>query len=56
MDPTELLEIIQKRRSVRVYRKGKVTDRQLGLILEGARWAPSGANTQPLGVHRHAGS
>jgi 5,6-dimethylbenzimidazole synthase len=47
MDPKNLLEIIQKRRSVRVYKKGKVTDQQLEFILEAARWAPSGANTQP---------
>ncbi|MFQ5683827.1 MAG: nitroreductase family protein [Candidatus Binatia bacterium] len=44
---TWLLEVIQKRRSVRVYKPGKVTDKQLEMILEGARWAPSGANTQP---------
>ena len=47
MDPKNLLEIIQTRRSVRVYKTGKVTDQQLQLILEAARWAPSGANTQP---------
>src|SRR5688572_14635981 len=47
MDPKNLLEIIQTRRSIRVYKKGKVTDEQLELILEAARWAPSGANTQP---------
>ncbi|MGH7823781.1 MAG: nitroreductase family protein [Candidatus Binatia bacterium] len=47
MDTEELLNIIQKRRSVRVYKRGKVSDRQLELILEAARWAPSGANTQP---------
>ena len=38
---------IQKRRSVRVYKTGKVSDEQLQTILEAARWAPSGANTQP---------
>lgn len=43
----ELLGVIQKRRSVRVYKTGKVTDEQLQAILEAARWAPSGANTQP---------
>ena len=39
MDPQNLLEVIQTRRSVRVYKKGKVTDQQLELILEAARWA-----------------
>src|ERR1044072_3270952 len=47
MDTDNLLKIIQHRRSVRVYKTGKVTDKQLETILEAARWAPSGANTQP---------
>ncbi len=47
MNSAGLLQIIKKRRSVRVYKSGKVTDKQLEMILEAARWAPSGANTQP---------
>jgi nitroreductase len=47
MDTDELMKIIRTRRSVRVYKRGKVTDEQLQTILEAARWAPSGANTQP---------
>ena len=47
MDTENLLNIIRRRRSVRVYKTGKVSDRQLETILEAARWAPSGANTQP---------
>ncbi len=47
MDGEELLSIIRKRRSVRVYKSGRVTDKQLDMILEAGRWAPSGANTQP---------
>jgi nitroreductase len=47
MDTENLLKIIQRRRSVRVYKSGKVSDKQLEAILEAARWAPSGANTQP---------
>jgi nitroreductase len=42
-----LMSVMQKRRSVRVYKSGKVSDAQLNTILEAARWAPSGANTQP---------
>jgi nitroreductase len=42
-----LLEVIRRRRSVRVYKKGKVSEQQLADILEAARWAPSGANSQP---------
>jgi nitroreductase len=47
MDTENLLKIMQHRRSVRVYKTGKVTNQQLNTILEAARWAPSGANTQP---------
>jgi nitroreductase len=47
MDTENLLKIIRTRRSVRVYKSGKVSDTQLETILEAARWAPSGANTQP---------
>jgi nitroreductase len=42
-----LAGVIRQRRSVRVYKTGKVSDAQLEAILEAARWAPSGANTQP---------
>ncbi|MGH7774722.1 MAG: nitroreductase family protein [Candidatus Binatia bacterium] len=47
MNSRDLLNVIRKRRSVRVYKTGKVTDGQLEAILEAARWAPSGANSQP---------
>jgi nitroreductase len=47
MRPDGLLKLIQRRRSVRVYKTGKVSNHQLETILEAARWAPSGANTQP---------
>ena len=47
MNSAALLRVIKKRRSVRVYKAGKVSDKQLAAILEAARWAPSGANTQP---------
>lgn len=50
MKAQELLEVIDKRRSVRVYRKGRITKAQLELILEAARLAPSGANSQPWEV------
>lgn len=47
MDTDELMKIIRTRRSVRVYKGGKISDAQMETILEAARWAPSGANTQP---------
>ena len=47
MNSEKFLALVRTRRSVRVYRTGEVTDKQLEMILEAARWAPSGANTQP---------
>lgn len=47
MKTDDLLSVIRTRRSVRVYKTGKVSGQQLATILEAARWAPSGANTQP---------
>jgi nitroreductase len=47
MDSKTFLELVRARRSVRVYKSGKVSEKQLETILEAARWAPSGANTQP---------
>jgi len=47
MDTEKLLVLMRTRRSVRVYKKGRVTAEQLDTILEAARWAPSGANSQP---------
>lgn len=47
MKRKKFLDLVRLRRSVRVYRTGKITDKQLEMILEAARWAPSGANTQP---------
>ena len=47
MDSSDFLATVKKRRSVRVYKTGKVSERQLEMILEAAQCAPSGANTQP---------
>ncbi len=46
-DTQNYLNIVQHRRSARIYKSGKVTEAQLESVLEAARWAPSGANTQP---------
>ena len=47
IDGKKFLDLVRTRRSVRVYKSGKVAEKQLEMILEAARWAPSGANTQP---------
>ena len=41
MDTGELMKIIRTRRSVSVYKGGKISDTQMEAILEAARWAPS---------------
>ncbi|MCB2227396.1 MAG: nitroreductase [Desulfarculaceae bacterium] len=47
MNPTELLELITSRRSVREYTGQPVDQAMLDAILEAGRWAPSGLNNQP---------
>ncbi len=47
VEADKLLEVMATRRSVRVYRSGRITDEQLRLMFEAARLAPSGANSQP---------
>jgi len=43
---SDLMEIIQKRRSIRKYEDQDVPQEILNEILEAVRWAPSWANTQ----------
>jgi len=47
MKPSELLSLIKTRRSIRAFKKSKLNKKQLGIILEAGRWAPSGWNSQP---------
>lgn len=42
-----MLQIIENRRSIRKYQSRQVEDDKIEIILESARWAPSGNNTQP---------
>jgi nitroreductase len=42
----ELIDAILGRRSIRKYKKAEFPDNLLYQLLEGARWAPSWANTQ----------
>ena len=48
MAALDTLETIGRRRSIRAYKPGQVTDEHLTLILEAARRAPSAANRQPV--------
>lgn len=43
----EILDLIRTRRSIRRFRKGKISSRTIEKILEAGRWAPSGLNNQP---------
>ena len=42
----EVLEAIKTRRSIRHYKSAPVTEEQIDIVLEAARWAPSWGNTQ----------
>jgi len=41
------LELVKRRRSVRRFKKDKIPDEYIEIILEAARWAPSASNSQP---------
>jgi len=42
-----LLELVKKRRSIRSFKPDPIPDEYVNKIIEAARWAPSGANSQP---------
>lgn len=42
-----VIETILTRRSVREFDRRPISDEEINLILESARWAPSGRNNQP---------
>ena len=54
MDTKNLLEIIRTRRSVRVYKTGKVTDQQLETILGSRALGAFRRQHATLGVRRHS--
>jgi len=47
MDYEGLLELVKKRRSIRKFKPAPIPDEYVDKIIEAARWAPSGANSQP---------
>ncbi len=47
MDYENFLELVRQRRSIRRFKTDPVPDEHVDKILEAARWAPSGANSQP---------
>lgn len=47
MDYHGLLELVKKRRNIRSFKAEPIPDDYIDKIIEAARWAPSGANSQP---------
>jgi nitroreductase len=47
MDYNSLLELVKKRRSTRKFKPDAIPDEYIDKVIEVARWAPSGANSQP---------
>ena len=47
MDYDGLLELVKTRRSIRRFKPEPVPDEYINRIIEAARWAPSGFNSQP---------
>ncbi len=47
MDYDSLLELVEKRRSIRRFKPDPIPDEYADKIIEVARWAPSGLNIQP---------
>jgi len=43
----DIFETIETRRSIRKYKSGSISDKELKMIFEAARLAPSAANRQP---------
>ncbi|MFC1930525.1 nitroreductase family protein [Chloroflexota bacterium] len=47
MEINEFLKLVRKRRSIRRFKPDAVPDEYIDKIIEAARWAMSGANSQP---------
>ena len=47
MDYSSFLELVKNRRSIRRFRPDSIPDDYIEKIIEAARWAPSGYNSQP---------
>ena len=47
----DIIEAIKTRKSIRAFKKKKVTLTTIEKILELASFSPSGSNTQPWNVH-----
>jgi FMN reductase (NADPH) len=47
MEIDKFIELLKSRRSIRAYKPDLIPDEYIQKIIEAARWAPSGGNSQP---------
>ncbi|MFX0083378.1 MAG: nitroreductase family protein [Candidatus Hodarchaeota archaeon] len=47
IDPKILLDFIKARRSIRAFQDKPIPEKEIEMILEAGRWAPSASNRQP---------
>jgi FMN reductase (NADPH) len=47
MEIDQFIELLKSRRSIRAYKPDPIPDEYIQKIIEAARWAPSGGNSQP---------
>ncbi len=47
IDPEVLLDFIKERRSIRAFQDKQIPKKEVEMILEAGRWAPSASNRQP---------
>ncbi len=47
MEYSDFLNLVMKRRTIRKFKPDPIADDDVEKIIEAARWAPSGANSQP---------
>ncbi|MFC1822246.1 nitroreductase family protein [Thermodesulfobacteriota bacterium] len=48
MDYESLMDLMRARRTTRVYKTDPIPEEYINQVIEAARWAPTGANTQPF--------
>ncbi|MFX0042231.1 MAG: nitroreductase family protein [Candidatus Hodarchaeota archaeon] len=47
IDPDKFLKFVKSRRSIRSFDETPIPDKEINMILEAGRWAPSASNRQP---------
>ncbi|MFX1406479.1 MAG: nitroreductase family protein [Promethearchaeota archaeon] len=47
IEPEILLDFLKSRRSIRNYQDKTISEKEINMILEAGRWAPSASNRQP---------